>query len=99
MTDIFRELENTLRASVLKRFPGVSEVMLKKVRVWVDEKWGGCVSTNAAFLVAKETGKSLPEVALRVAAGWVADDPRLGRVDCYLGNGAVVKIVSKVRQV
>ena len=99
MTDVFRELEEGLRASVLKGFPGVSEAMLKKIRVWVDEKRGGCISTNAPFLVAKETGRSLPEVALWVAAGWVADDSRLGRADCSLGDGVVVKIVSKVRQV
>jgi hypothetical protein len=99
MTDIFRELEDTLRASVQKRFPDVSEVMLKKIRVWVDEKQDGCISTNAAFLVAKETGNPLPAVALWLAAGWVVDDLRLGQVDCYLGNGAVVKIVVKLGQV
>jgi len=99
MTNIFRELEDTLRASALKRFPEVSEEMLKKIRVWVDEKQDGCISTNAAFLVAKETGNPLPAVALWVAAGWVLDDLRLAQVDCCLGNGVVVKIVSKLGQV
>lgn len=95
--DVFKGLEETLRASILKRFPGITEATLKKVRVWVDEKLDGCVTTNAAFLVAKETNKPLPEVALRVAAGWVADDNRLGTADCFLSDGAVVKIVSKNR--
>jgi hypothetical protein len=92
--DVFKELEETLRASILKRFPGITEATLKKVRVWVDEKRDGCVTTNAAFLVAKETNKPLPEVALMVAAGWVADDNRLGAANCFLSDGAVVEIIS-----
>ena len=94
--DVFKELEETLRASVLKRFPGITEATLKKVRVWVDEKRDGCVTTNAAFLVAKETNKPLPEVALWVAAGWVADDNRLGAADCFLSDGVVVEIYQRI---
>lgn len=90
--DVLKELEEELRESLRKRFSGMSEAVFKKVRVWVDEKRDGCLSTNAAFLVSKATGKPLPEVALTVGAGWLADDPKLGRVECYYGNGVVVKI-------
>jgi hypothetical protein len=93
--DVYKELEETLRASVLKRFPAITEATLKKVRVWADEKLDGCVTTNAAFLVAKETNKPLSEAALWVAAGWVADDKRLGDARCFLGGGAIVEIKSK----
>lgn len=96
MGDVFRELEEDLREGLKNHFPQLGEEVLKKVRVHLEKKHEGDVTTNAAFIVAKALEQPLSWVAFQV--GLVTVKAWSGKIaDCrvYMGNATVVTFKPK----